>query len=107
MTTPLYAGLKGQAYPVLATIASCDHPKAASLGYSDGWQMLLDRHDGNEMATFCLALPKVLSEAQAKVLLDGLAQEYAQFSNWAAFADACSEHPDWLPSKGPLVLKTS
>lgn len=102
MNTPLYASLKGHAYPILATAASCDHPKAVSKGYRDGWQMLVDHHDGNEMAMFCLGLPQVVSQAQATVLLDGLAQEYTPFSNWLDFVDACVKHPEWKPSKGSI-----
>jgi hypothetical protein len=101
-TSSIYAGLKGQAYGILSTIASCDHPKAAAQGYKDGWQMLLDKHDDSAMAVFCAALPKVLSEAQSRVLLDGLAAEYTQFKSWGEFVDAACNHPDWKPSKGPL-----
>lgn len=97
----IYEGLKGQAYSDLSTLASCDHGKAKSKGYKDGWQMLLDKHDDNEMAIFCASLPQVLSEAQAKVLLDGLAVEYTRFPNWLCFANACVEHPNWKPSKDP------
>lgn len=101
-STPLYEALKGQAYGLLSTVASCDHPKAMSNGYKDGWQMLLDLHDNTEMALFCGALPNIMSEAQSAVLLDGLAKEYTQFSTWLAFVDACVDHPEWKPSKGPL-----
>lgn len=99
--TQIYDGLKGQAYSVLATNASCDHSKAKSKGYKDGWQLLLDQHDDNEMALFCASLPQVLSEAQAKVLLDGLAREYTEFDNWLDYTNACVEYPNWKPSKGP------
>jgi hypothetical protein len=102
MPHSVYTSLKGVAYATLATIASCDHNKAKAAGYTDGWQMLLDKHDGAEMVAFCGALPRVLSEEQCKVLLDGLAEEYTQFKRWPEFADACAEHPEWLPSKGPL-----
>lgn len=103
MSTPLYEALKGQAYATLATLASCDHGKAASKGYKDGWQMLLDKHEENEMTVFCTALPNVMSAPQAKLLLDGLAREYTQFSNWLAFVEVCTEQPNWKPSRGPLV----
>lgn len=96
------AGLKGLAYSVLSTLASCDHGKAKSKGYKDGWAMLLDKHDDNEMAVFCTSLPQVLSEDQAKVLLDGLAREYTPLPNWLDFVDACVKHPDWKPSQGPV-----
>jgi hypothetical protein len=96
--------MKGLAYSVLASIASCDHPKAKSKGYADGWEMLLDLHDKNEMAVFCVGLQSVMSETQAKILLDGLAIEYTQFSNWLDFAEACADNPDWVPSKGPIAL---
>lgn len=98
----LYEALKGQAYSVLSTAASCDHPKAAAHGYKDGWQMLLDKHDESEMALFCGALPGVLSEAQSRVLLDGLAAEYTQFKTWGEFVNAACDHPDWKPSRGQL-----
>ena len=98
-TSPTYHACKGLAYPTLATIASCDHIKAKARGYSDGWKMLLDKHDGNEMALFCINLPNALSEAQRQVLLDGLAREYTEFSSWLEFADACGTHLGWVPSR--------
>jgi hypothetical protein len=106
MSSPLYLSLKGQAYPILAAIASCDHPKATSQGYRDGWQLLIDRHDGPEMASFCLSLPTTLTPAQAKVLLDGLAQEYTQFSTWLEFVDAGVKNPGWKPSEGSLKAES-
>lgn len=51
---------------------------------------------------FCLHLPKALSQAQCQILLDGLAQQYAQLKTWPDFVDACTEHPDWIPSRGPI-----
>ena len=89
------------AYPVLATAAGCDHPKAKQRGYKDGWQMLLDKHDDNEMAFFCVGIGKFLSREQCKELCDGLAQEYTQFSNWLDYVKACCEYPSWKPSRGP------
>lgn len=101
MTSKAYNVYKGLAYPVLATICSCDHPKAQAMGYLDGWQMLLDKHEDNEMALFCLSLGKVMTLAQSTQLLDGLAREYTEFSNWGDFATACSNFPNWKPSSGP------
>ena len=60
----------------------------------------MDLHDRTEITVFCTEFPKVLSQAQAKVLLDGLAQEYAGMEDWLKLVDACCEHPDWKPSKG-------
>ncbi|KWU19172.1 hypothetical protein AS149_13065 [Burkholderia cenocepacia] len=99
----MYDACKGLAYPVLSTIASCDHTKAVSKGYKDGWQMLLDHHDGNEMALFCTSLGGVMSVAQSTVLLDGLAKEYTEFEKWPDFVSACCEHPDWKPSRGNVA----
>lgn len=105
MSNSVYSAIKGVAYATLATIASCDHNKAKSHGYQDGWQMLLDKHDGQEMFVFCTSLPKVLSDEQSKVLLDGLAKEYGHSGDWLKFTRSCVEHPDWLPSKGPAPTK--
>jgi hypothetical protein len=114
MTHPTYAACKGMAYQVLATIASCDHPKATSQGYVDGWQMLMDKHDDSEMALFCVSLGKYLSREQCNVLFDGLAKEYTEFSNWNEFVEACADYPNWKPSREKLaeymartVVKTS
>lgn len=94
-----YEACKGLAYPLLASAASCDHPKAKSKGYKDGWQLLMDRHDDSEMAIFCSNLPSVLSEAQRQVLLDGLAIEYAGCKDWLDFVDRSCENPGWKPSQ--------
>lgn len=99
MTSNAYNACKALAYPLLATTCGCDHQKAKAQGYSDGWHMLLDKHDDNEMALFCMSLPQVMSQAQSTLLLDGLAQQYTEFATWDKFADACSDHPDWKPSR--------
>lgn len=105
MTNSTYTACKGMAYSLLASIASCDHQNAKAKGYSDGWKMLLDKHDDTEMAAFCTGLPEVLSQAQATVLLDGLAKEYTEFSNWPDFVTACVDHPDWIPSHGTVAQR--
>ncbi len=107
MPHPAYEGLKGQAYGTLASVASCDHAKAQSMGYANGWQLLMDKHDGNEMALFCSALPKALSEAQCRTLLDGLAKEFAGCESWGQFVEASCEHPHWKPSQGPAPRRTA
>lgn len=94
-----YLACKAIAYPLLATIASCDHQKAVSKGYVNGWQMLLDKHDDNEMAFFCMNLNRTLTLEQSTILLDGLAQEFTEFSNWLDFTDACTKYPGWKPSR--------
>lgn len=105
MNKSAYEIAKGLAYPALATIASCDHPKAVAKGYKDGWQLLMDSHDGNEMFLFCQALPSRLSDVQSKVLLDGLAREYANCNDWAEFVDLACSHPDWKPSRGSKPVR--
>jgi hypothetical protein len=102
---PLYEATKGLAYATLATIASCENSKAKVRGYRDGWEMLMDLHDKSEMALFCTHLPRALSETQSKILLDGLAQQYTQFNTWGDFVEACTEHPSWVPSRGPIEMK--
>jgi len=102
MSATMYNACKGLAYPLLATLCSCDHPKAQSKGYKDGWQMLLDKHDDNEMTLFCMSLGNTLSPAQSKLLLDGLAREYTDFATWDKFADACADYPSWKPSRETL-----
>jgi hypothetical protein len=103
MSTSIYEVCKALAYPVLATLCACDHQKAKSLGYKDGWQMLLDKHDDDEMAVFCTSLPTVMSPAQSQLLLNALAQEYTEFTKWEDFAAACAQHPAWKPSRETLV----
>jgi hypothetical protein len=102
MSGNLYEITKGKAYTVLAVLASCDHPKAKSKGYRDGWQMLIDCHDDNEMALFCLNLPSALQEGHAKALLDGLAREYTGLKDWPEFVEAATEYSSWKPSKESL-----
>lgn len=98
----LYDIMKGKAYNVLAVIASCDHTKAKAKGYDDGWAMLIDRHDDNEMALFCTNLHTALDGDQAKILLDGLAQQYAKQPDWPTFVNAATDYPEWKPSRETL-----
>ena len=93
--------LRGIAYTVLSTVAGCDHQRAKQRGYKDGWQMLLDKHDDSEMFFFCATLPKFMNGDECQELLDDLAIEYTQFTNWLDYVDACVEHPSWKPSEGP------
>jgi len=93
--------LKGKVYPVLATLASCDHQLAKSKGYKNGWEMLIDKHDSNEMAMFCSGLHTVMTRDESTILLDCLAQEFTEFLNWGDFVDACCQHSSWKPSQGP------
>lgn len=107
MVHSAYEACKGLAYPTLSALASCDHSTAQVHGYKDGWQMLLDKHDGDEMVVFCMALPHSLSPKQCNVLLDALAKEYTEFDNWGDFATACAEHPNWKPSRERLAQYTA
>jgi hypothetical protein len=99
----LYEITKGKAYNVLSVIAGCDHNKAKTKGYQDGWQMLVDRHDDNEMALFCQNLPSALTGDHARILLDGIAREYTGLKDWPEFADGASGFPGWKPSKESLA----
>lgn len=99
MSKSLYEACKGLAYPLLSIKVACDHTKAKSLGYADGWEMLMDKHDDTEMAVFCVSLPQYLSPKQCNALLDGLAREYTEFANWSDFATACADYPSWQPSR--------
>lgn len=84
---------------MLSQLAACDHAKAKAAGYKDGWQMLLDKHDGDELALFFRRTRAVLSEAQSHAFYDGLVNEYTEFDNWTDFVTACYDAPDWRPSR--------
>lgn len=107
-TTP-FDFIKAKSYALLAAVAGCDHLTATQMGYRNGWEMLLDRHDGPEMASFCTALASTLSQAESQVLLDRLAQDYGHCRDWPHFVDVCCEHPGWLPVRSgglPKVRET-
>lgn len=96
-----YDACKAAAYNTLAAVG-CDHPKAKSKGYADGWQMLMDKHNDNEMGMFCLMAPQAMSQVQFTCLADGLAREYAGMPDWMTFVEACTEYEDWRPSRESL-----
>lgn len=93
----LYDKLKGQAYSALAT-CGMDHKLAQSKDFKDGWQMLIHAHDSHHMPLFLNLINETLSEKQRQVLLDGLADEYTEHSNWLDYVDRCCNDNHYRPN---------
>jgi hypothetical protein len=82
--------VKAKAYPLL-TMCGLDHVKAVSQGYTNGWHMLLDRHDDNGAAMFYMMVADHLSSKQAKVLFDGIVEEFTDYPDHPTYTDAVCE----------------
>ena len=81
--------VKAKVYPLLA-VCGLDHVKAVNQGYTNGWHMLLDRHDDNGAAMFYTMLADHLSSKQAKILLDEIVKEFTDYPDHPIYARAAS-----------------
>lgn len=87
MNDGLYGVLKGKAYKFAAVVTGASHHDAKAAGYRDLWDLLMSDSDHPRQAMFLLMLNSGLSEKQRKILLDGLAREYAGLDGWMEYVE--------------------
>lgn len=84
MSKQLTSILRGRAYTLLSA-TGLTNTMAQRLGHKDAFHQLMVEHDSNAAAWFYEMLPTVLSEAERKVLLDGLAAQYTDSNSFREY----------------------
>lgn len=84
---PLYDNLKGQAYEAAQIAANRTNPEAQREGFRDVFALIMSDSDHPRQQAFLGLIMKDLSEDQRKILLDGMAKEYAEVEGWMAYTE--------------------
>lgn len=84
---PLYDNLKGLAYGAAQIATSRTNPEAQREGFRDVFDLIMSDSDHARQPAFLGLIMKELSEDQRKILLDGMAKEYADCDGWLAYID--------------------
>jgi hypothetical protein len=89
---PLYDNLKGRAYGAAQIATSRTNPDAQAEGFRDMFDLIMSGSDHPRQQAFLTLIMGELSEDQRKILLDGMAKEYAGCEGWMAYVDrACGD----------------
>jgi hypothetical protein len=83
----LYGIVKGRAYALATTISGKTNGDAQQAGFEDVFDYIMSDSDHPRQASFLLALPDIMPEGHRKILLDGLAKEYAGLGGWMEYVD--------------------
>jgi hypothetical protein len=83
----LYAILKGKAYGAATVTSGHSNADAKRSGYKDVYDLIMSDSDHPRQPAFLALLSRDLPEGHRKVLLDGLAREYAAAGGWMAYVD--------------------
>ena len=84
---PLYDHLKGQAYGAAQIASSRTNPEAQREGFRDVFDLIMSDSDNPRQQAFLTLIMGELSEDQRKILLDGMAKEYAGVEGWLAYIE--------------------
>ena len=87
----LYDITKGKAYSLATTISGKSNGDAKTAGFKDVFDYIMSDSDHPRQAIFLSMLMDVMSEGHRKILLDGMAQEYAGLPDWMAYVDRETE----------------
>jgi hypothetical protein len=97
-----YPVLKGRVYYLAQAVTCCTDYDARLHGYRDAFDMIMSDGSHPRQDHFLAGVAQELPhESQHKMLLDGLAKEYAGLADWAAYvsreraAGACGEFMSW------------
>jgi hypothetical protein len=81
-----YSVLKGRAYSIAAIATGRSNADAQASG--DVYDLLMSDSDHSRQQAFlALLTDDVMPEAHRKILLDGLAKEYAGFEGWLQYVE--------------------
>jgi hypothetical protein len=84
----LYGIMKGKTYSLATTTSGKSNEDARTAGFKDVFDYIMSDSDHPRQPTFLMQLPDVLpAEAHRKILLDGMAREYAGVGGWRAYVD--------------------
>ncbi|TCZ58725.1 hypothetical protein [Roseicella aquatilis] len=88
MTTTLYQALKGSAHFFACEATGSDDRIAAKEGRRDVYDLLLADTDADSVPVFLsLLMDAIPCQDQRRLLLDGLAREYAGVPGWTSYAE--------------------
>lgn len=83
----LYGIMKGRSYGIAQIASDCSNAEAQARGFADLFEMIMSDSDHARQATFLLLLPSTIpAEAHRRILLDGMAKEYADCEDWMDYA---------------------
>lgn len=92
MQDAIYQGLKARVQNAAESSAGCVDADARARGYLDVFHLLMTDPDGACQPKFLTALPLQIPDGTARrVLLDGMAVEYAGARGWMAYIQS----EDW------------
>ncbi|MEZ0169913.1 hypothetical protein [Microvirga sp. TS319] len=83
----LYDVVKGRAYELARIATGRSNDEAIGEGYKDVYDLLMSDSDHPRQQQFLMLLTNEMPEGHRKVLLDGLAEEYADVEGWMAYVD--------------------
>lgn len=84
---PLYDNLKGRAYGSAEIATGRTNPQAQAEGFRDVFDLIMSDSDHARQPAFLGLIMEELSEEQRKILLDGMAKEYAGVDGWIAYIE--------------------
>jgi hypothetical protein len=83
----VYDGLKGVTYDWATACAKRTNPDAQTDGFKDVFDLIMSDSDHARQSSFLMGLSGFITTDQSKVLLDGLAREYAGLEGWMAYVE--------------------
>jgi hypothetical protein len=83
-----YGVLKGRAYSIATIATGRSNTDAQSAGFKDVYDLLMSDSDHPRQAAFLTLLTDdVMPEEHRKILLDGMATEYAGLEGWLRYVE--------------------
>jgi hypothetical protein len=83
----LYTIAKGKAYALAELVSGASNEDARRGGYRDVFDFIMSDSEHSRYTAFVKSIGDVLPEGNRKILLDGLAREYAGVDGWGAFVE--------------------
>ena len=78
----LYSITKGKAYSLACIVSGRNNAEAKTEGFKDVFDLIMSDSGRSRQAHFLLQLTPLMAEGHRKILLDGLAREYAGLDGW-------------------------
>jgi hypothetical protein len=84
----LYSMLKGRAYYTAITATGRSNADAQASGFKDVYDLLMSDSDHPRQAGFLTLLTDdIMPEGHRRILLDGMAKEYAGVEGWLQYVE--------------------
>ncbi len=87
-TTGYYGVLKGRVYHMTTVVSGRTNEETQTAGRRDVFDLIMSSSDNHRQSAFLSLLKTELPlESDRKVLLDGMAREYAGAESWMAYVE--------------------